>query len=446
MTGPGDPDPGGGSTQTKENGRQWQTYEYESIDKGPYRLIVQLTERTENVVINKLTVGKILSQNNEYKENILNLKSMGRNKVLVIVKNAYTANHMQANQEIWKQKYKAYIPKHFLTVSGVITSVPVEMSSEEIMDNITCTVPILSVTRLHKFENEQKIPTTRIGVTFRSNQLPTEVRMFCCTNKVKPFVSKVIFCQKCLRYNHRTNNCRSQQRCDTCGNKHDEEGYKQCNRPEWCVHCRNEGHKSGVIECPERTRQNNLKIILSKSNLTSLEAQEQYPIYTQNSFNLLGNIEDYPTLMSSYAKTSENMIPTNRHKPREQTKQNPKRSSEETSNTININHTELRSDKKRKTGSGQVTNGRALFNPYKTNDAEKLQWKLGQMSRVKPRNNPDVPDSKIWNMDCTSDEEDNSTFSLTGYKEAELSQANQSAKSDGMQRFNYSKTNEKNVM
>lgn len=390
MTGPGNPDPGGGTPKTGE--RQWLTYEYEESDAGPYRVIVQMKELRDDTHINKLAIGKVLAKTNEYRANVLNLKMMGRNKVLVLVKNAKTANNIQADKTLQAQNYRAYIPKHFLTVSGVVTGVPLEFTPDEILESITCNVPILGVTRLHKYEKDQKIPTTRIGVTFRTNKLPSEVRMFCCTNVVKPFISKVVFCQNCLRYNHRSNNCRSRQRCETCGKNHEEQGYEQCKQPPRCLHCKEEGHKSGDFKCPERTRQNNLKVILAKTNLTTLEAQEQYPIYTQNRFSLLESIEDYPTLVESYAKTSH---PTNGSRvgqgdktwqaERARKQQTPKRTSQDTTNTIIGNQVEVFNDKKRKKDNDETTNGVALFNRYKTDEFEKFQWKLSQMKDAAQR-------------------------------------------------------------
>lgn len=417
MTGPGSPDPGGGTPKSGLDERQWMTYEYEETDAGPYRVIVQLNEKQDDAHINKLAVGKILAKSKEYKENVLNLKPLGRNKVLVLVRTPQTANKIQADKSLRMQNYKAYIPKHFLTVSGVVTSVPLEMTPEEIMESITCKVPILGVSRLHKYENDQKIPTTRISVTFRSNQLPCEVRMFCCTNQVKPFVSKAVFCQNCLRYNHRTNNCRSRQRCETCAMNHDEQGYGQCALPARCAHCKQEGHKSGDATCPERIRQNNLKVILAKTNLTALEAQEQFPIYTQNRFSLLENTEDFPTLINSYAKVAHRPSnvnirtnPMDKRKTTDGTRKqhNPKRTSEEASNKIIGNEVEVFNDKKRRTDDEVTRNGTALFNRYKTDEFEKFQWKLHQMQMAAQK----TREGAQQNMEVTSDSDESGAYSL----------------------------------
>lgn len=370
-------DPGGGS-----NPNPRIVYTYNNTDAGPYRVLVELTDNQDgNLAINKLSLGKILNKKTEYKQNVINVRPLGRKKLMVLTKTAQTANQLQEDQALKQQNYTAYIPKHFLTVSGVISGVPLEMTPEEIMANVSSTVPILGVTRLHRYDNGVKIPATRIGVTFRSNQIPKEVRMFCCTNTVQPFVTKAVFCQKCLRYNHRTQNCRSRQRCDKCTLSHEEEGYQQCQRTVKCLHCKTEGnHPTGDFNCPERKRQNNLKIILSKTNLTMMEAREAYPIYTENQYALLENIEEYPTLPETYANVSSS-VNTNWTKPKQSNKGKVYQTSKRTSDDVNIGEMVPVYNDSKKRKNQQEENGTALFNRYRVNELEKLQWKLNQMQQ-----------------------------------------------------------------
>lgn len=367
-------DPGGGF-----NPQHRTVYTYNDTDSGPYRVLVELTDNQDgNLAINKLSLGKILSKKTDYKQNVINVRPLGRKKLMVLTKTAQAANQLQEDDSLKQQNYTVYIPKHFLTVSGVISGVPVEMMPEEILANISSTVPILGVTRLHRYDNGVKIPATRIGVTFRSKQLPKEVRMFCCTNSVQPFVSKAVFCQKCLRYNHRTQNCRSRQRCDKCTLSHDEEGYQECQRSIKCLHCKTEGkHQTGDFGCPERTRQNNLKTILSKTNLTMMEAREIYPIYTENQYALLENIQEYPALPESYASVSMNTTRPKQQNSKGRAPQSTKRTSEE----VNIGEIVPVYNDSKKRKNQQEENGTALFNRYRVNELEKLQWKMHQMQQ-----------------------------------------------------------------
>lgn len=373
-----DPDPGSPNEKDKSTTRT--IYTYNNTDVGPYRVLVELVDTKEDSIsINKLSFGKILSKVAEYKQNVINVKPLGRKKLMVHIRTAHAANQMQADRSLRQQNYKAYIPKHFLTVSGVISGVPVEMTTEEIMENISSTVPVLDVTRLHRYENGVKIPATRIGVTFRSNQLPKEVRMFCCTNTVQPFTTKAVFCTKCLRYNHRTQNCRSRQRCEKCTLFHEEDGYEECQKSVKCLHCKTEGkHQTGDYGCPERTRQNNLKIIMAKTNLTMVEAREVYPIYTENQYSVLENIEEYPQLPESFAEVIYNKPKSKPQGKGPRAHGNGKRSSDE----VNIGDMiQVFNDNKKQKCQESEENGVALFNRYRVSEVERQRWKLAQMKQ-----------------------------------------------------------------
>lgn len=355
-------------------------YTYDDTDTGPYRVLVELLDTKEDSIsINKLSFGKILTKVKEYKQNVINVKPLGKKKLMVHIKTAQAANQMQADQSLRQQNYNVYIPKHFLTVSGVISGVPLEMTVEEIKESISSTVPVLDVTRLHRYENGNKIPVTRVGVTFRSHQLPREVRMFCCTNRVQPFASKAVFCQKCLRYNHRTQNCRSRQRCEKCSLSHEEEGYGNCQKPVKCLHCKTEGkHQTGDYACPERTRQNNLKLIMAKTNLTMIEAREVYPVYTENQYSVLENIEEYPKLPESYAEVIYNKPKSKPQVRGVRFQGNTKRPSDE----VNVGDVvQIFNDPKKRKNQESEETGTALFNRYRTSEAEKQRWKMAQTKK-----------------------------------------------------------------
>ncbi|XP_055542931.1 uncharacterized protein LOC129728510 [Wyeomyia smithii] len=286
------------------------------------------------------------------------------------MKTGQIANKIQADKSLNKLNYKAYIPKHFIAISGVVTGVPIDMTLDEIMENMTCVVPILGVNRLYRYVDGEKVPASRIGITFKSNRLPSEVRMFCCNNYVKPFANKAVFCNNCLRYNHKSINCRARQRCGQCGQLHENGNNKECKELIKCLHCRTEGqHQTGDFGCPERKRQNNLKTIMATTNLTVVEIREQYPIYTENQFSLLENIREHPTLVDSYADTVKNKVKPG---PTRQRHQQAKRIPEE--DPIE-SEAKAYNDKKRKT-QDSGNNGVALFNRYKVDKKEKLRWKM----------------------------------------------------------------------
>lgn len=136
------------------------------------------------------------------------------------------------------------------------------------------------------------------------------VRLFCCSSRVQPFVQKVIICLNCLRTNHRTANCRSAKRCQRCSERHDDmHEYDRCERGKKCANCRNTDHTTTDPDCPETKRQQKIKKLMSKKNLTYAEAKEQIPIENNNMYEALYDAEEFPTPAETFADKTKSSFP-----------------------------------------------------------------------------------------------------------------------------------------
>lgn len=382
------PDPpgiaSGGKPDSKatNTNKVYQTYEYNQNDASPFRVIVQLLDDDEGRLrINKLSLGKVLSKIDEYKQNITNMRALGRNKVLVFLRSCLTANKMQADKMLRNNNYKAYIPRSFVSVSGVVAGVPTDMTIEEIQENISSCYPILAINRLHRYESGKKIEAHRISVTFRASTLPPEVRLFCCINTVRPFITKPVLCLNCLRYNHATDNCRSRKRCPNCTQQHEGLEFGDCPNKAKCLYCKdNSNHRTSDEECAEKKRQRNIRTIMAKSTLTFMEAKEQFPILTENRYELLENAECFPPLPNTFAEMSAGQYKT---KNVQQCRpQKPKRTNTE----VNIaDQVQVYAEKKKKKVDGdkeKEQNGVALFNTFKVTDFERWAQRMEEQRKV----------------------------------------------------------------
>lgn len=165
--------------------------------------------------------------------------------------------------------YRAYVPKHVVSITGVISGNPVDLSDEEILADIECEAPIMNVSR------------------------------------VQPFTQKLIFCKQCLRYGYRPENCRGRKRCERCGEEHEEkEDNERCVNQIKCLYCKSTAHQSGSNECRETLRQKNIKTIMANQNLTYAEARTALPIATTNFYKPLSRISEFPTIGESFADTT----------------------------------------------------------------------------------------------------------------------------------------------
>lgn len=358
--------------------KTYKLYEYDKTDPAPYRVIVQLIDdKSGSVQLNKLTFGKLMTKTEEYKKNISNIRALGKFKAMVFMESHQAANQLQKDPQLKANNYKAYIPRSFVSVSGVVAGVPTDMTIEEIQENITCTSPILSINRLHRYEDGNKIPTNRVGITFRASVLPKEVRLFCCINSVRPFVNRPVLCLNCLRYNHATENCRSKKRCPNCSAMHDEMELGECQYPKKCFYCKTD-HRTSDASCPERTRQRNIKNLMAKTTLTYMEVKEQNPVLTQNRYDILTNGEEFPSLPQTYSSMTAGEFrakPEYRYKP-----QRAKRPIEE--DVILADQVQVFADKKKKQSGEPSNNGVALFNKFRVTDFDR--WaQLNEAARSK---------------------------------------------------------------
>lgn len=74
------------SRNAEQQQKVYTIYEYHQQDVFPYRVIVQLADDNKGELrINKLTLGRLVSKQNDYKNSIYNMRALGRNKILVFL-------------------------------------------------------------------------------------------------------------------------------------------------------------------------------------------------------------------------------------------------------------------------------------------------------------------------------------------------------------------------
>lgn len=280
-----------------------EKYLYTKNDQGPYRVYVELTDKTNR--INKFTVGAWLRKSDKYRRSVIEMKYLGRNKIIVFMSYMTAANAMVDDEGLKQAGYSAYVPRHLVCISGVLAGIPTDIPEAEILCDIESPVPVMSVYRLSRFVDGAKQPSNRVSVTFRAKTLPEKIRLFGSSCKVNPFIRKVEFCTKCHRFNHKANNCKGRERCDKCARIHspEDEQYRNCNEEVKCFHCRSSSHPTTDPNCPERMRQASINAMMAKKCITYVEARELVaPVPVHNSYDLLANYAEFPVIRESYAK------------------------------------------------------------------------------------------------------------------------------------------------
>nr|XP_029734340.1 uncharacterized protein LOC109399375 [Aedes albopictus] len=247
--------------QNQNGGRVFEKFFYKQCDSGPYKVVVQKTideNQLGNEVrlngINKITVGILLKQNG-FAKSVMDIKKIGRAKVLVFFSEWKEANRLVTCQNLSLKRFKAFIPKSFVTVKGVIAGIPEELEAEEILTDIETNKEVMEVFRMQRtVAPGKRVPIKKLGVVFRSNKLPEYVRVYSVITKVEPYVTKAVMCNACLRYGHIALNCKSRKRCGNCGETHEEQvNDQECPNQTRCVHCKDSRQTSSAQNARSKT-------------------------------------------------------------------------------------------------------------------------------------------------------------------------------------------------
>jgi hypothetical protein len=273
---------------------------YKRIDN-VYKVNVETTN-VENR-ISKYYVANLMLKLNV--NNVFEMKMIGRQKMCIYFNDSTAANSFN-KMNLKEYDLKTSIPLHYLTVTGVIKNIPNNIKLAEIMELAKYNDNVYKIERIYRTAKDDSgnmtlIPTNCIKVIFIGSQLPESFSMLYYKERVHPYIFKLRQCTNCWRYGHSHTKCKSKLKCNKCGEEHKEEVCISTITK--CSHC-NGNHKASDKECLERARRNNINIIMATKNLSFGEAIEQFPIYTTNGYNLLENLEDFPTLTATnYSKT-----------------------------------------------------------------------------------------------------------------------------------------------
>lgn len=297
---------------------------YQKTDSGLYFVILE--HRDKNVGrLFPIKVGFFLQQVELFKTNIVDIKSVGLNRVKVVFKNYQSANSLINHEIIVKNNLIAYIPTYYTHKKGVIRMVDTFFKDEYLKQAIVSDVKVTEVKRMKRKVVDQSTKETKlvdrqmVVVTFLGNHLPQSVKINMVNFLVEPYYYPVVQCFKCLRFGHTISQCKGKDRCKNCGQE-------DCTNPcikevTFCVNCGNNNHISLSRQCPFYKKQQDIKKVMAIENTSFKEAEfivnnpSYAKITTNNRFSLLNNIDNFPEL----PKPKSDSVTFNLKKPRNNT-------------------------------------------------------------------------------------------------------------------------------
>lgn len=269
---------------------------YRQYNKPNYIRTFSENSLTEYLVFVENTKGDKLGNRNPitlsmlFKSHVKGIKCVKRinaNKIGVTFAHANTANDFLRNDQFLSQAdLKAYIPARAVEKIGVIRYVPISISNEELYNKLSSIHEIVSVRRFCRKVNGEIKPYESVSLTFITNNLPEFVYCDLWAYRVHEYVSPLLQCFKCFKFNHNAKYCRSTQKCSICSEEHH---FSTCTNPNItkCLNCGGQ-HLAISKLCPVKIQKT-----LEKRNKTSYSNIMRS---TPNNITFNNYNNDFPTL------------------------------------------------------------------------------------------------------------------------------------------------------
>lgn len=305
-----------GNTEHNFNNR------YGLLDKGPYYVFVEHKDKNLGKLF-PLRVGHYLFSEKTFKNDVIDITSVGINRVKVIFKTYNIANKLINHDIIIRNNLIAHIPNYFTQKKGVLRMVDTYFDEKYLLENIQSKYKVVSVMRMkRKITNSDGttslIPRQMVVVTFVGNTLPSSVQINLVNFPVEPYIYPVVQCFGCMRYGHTIGQCKGKAKCRNCSEEL-EENHTCSIQEKFCIFCETNDHISTSKSCPVFKKQYEIKKIMATENISFKEAEHlakntsYSKIVSNNRFAILNSNENFPPLQNTSQTIPNTMqIPTQR--------------------------------------------------------------------------------------------------------------------------------------
>lgn len=290
---------------------------------GPFAVYIENVSPNFSGSLNAIKVGGLLLNTwPDFDNKIIEIKPIGRNRVKVVFSDYLTANSLvRRSVELKAFSLEAFIPDFLVSRKGVIRHVSTELSDELLKKlikpvNLHNEFIVDSVERLNRRRVDPVTgktsyePSQSILVSFKGQMLPKYVRINKVRCEVELYVQKVLICFRCYRFGHMAKQCKSSRRCVTCKKDHDPK-IQPCNPADLnsespsCLNCKGNHLASDLKNCPEFSRQKQIKVMMAQTNSSYREAAKSLPRQT---YALIAKKNQQPMSQSTSINVSTPVI------------------------------------------------------------------------------------------------------------------------------------------
>ncbi|KAF9416884.1 hypothetical protein HW555_005887 [Spodoptera exigua] len=277
----------------------------------------------------QFALARILKENNI--GNISQVKYLSPYKIRLQFECELAMNNVCNCEKLREKGWRIQKSMQLSLSYGLIKNVDLDLSDEEIQQNISCPAPakLLSVRRLNRRNTVDGgwCPSETLRLCFEGDFLPAFVSVCDIHIKVLPYVHQVSQCSLCWKLGHSRKMCQTKKVvCPKCGGPHE-----NCDSLIFaCVNCKG-NHISLSKACPTYKKERRIREIMSEFGCTYRKAlecyispksqatldtvapgQPQLDMSSQNLFPSLGRkslqINPEPTACSTYAEVVQSKV------------------------------------------------------------------------------------------------------------------------------------------
>lgn len=187
---------------------------------------------------------------------------------------------------------------------GVMRDIDLDLSEDEILQELNCETTILAVKRLKRknTHNGQWELSESIRICFKGSSLPSHVYIYDTRVNVSPYIYPVTQCSRCWRFGHSIRMCPSLKViCPKCTKSHD-----NCETIHFkCNNCRGK-HMAMTKICPVYLKEKKIRELMAEFNCSYKKA---LVIYVPPSAKAFDTSEDPPLTTPSAASRNEVSTP-----------------------------------------------------------------------------------------------------------------------------------------
>lgn len=299
--------------------KQFTPNVYAQSDRAPFLVIVQNTNINEISLSKNLIACKLIS-------GVTEIRKVSSNRVRIKCKDWTSANKIIECQELrTKHDVNAFIPNECVKSVGIVKFVPLDLTQEEIMEYLESSIPVEKVERMNYWDRNENCarPGTSLKITFRSTNIPQEVKLYYTIKKVEHFVPRPLICNNCLKFNHIARTCRSREtRCINCSEIKHAAGDASCKGD--CVHCLKQcptkcrnctddcNHRTSSASCPVMKVQSRIKEYMVKEKMSYEDAKNKVSSNVSPSITYanVANLQDFNNKLIERLKQTEEILKT----------------------------------------------------------------------------------------------------------------------------------------